>query len=726
MTLAFDHQVLDPAQSRLRLRTELVVAPHDDTTFVLEDPMSGKFFMVGAAEWSFLAQLDGTNTIAEAIGRAATQAGRQNALTEQEGVAVARWLLDQSLAQAVDSVLVLHQEGPKRKSTSAARFNPLAIRLGSMNPDRFLAAANKKLGWLWSKQLLMVWLCLGVGAAIKLSSYSTAWWALPRQILDSQNWIRMGLVWCVLKVIHESGHALSCRHFGIPVRRAGLLLIFFAPVPFVDVSASWRLASRWQRIVISAAGMYLELMVAFAALLYWTPDSAAPVDRLCVDLVLLAGLNTLVINGNPLMRFDGYYILADLVGVSNLYNRGQQRLGEFARYYLRGQDARPTQEPTFERLAVSSYGVLSFGWRLLAFVGIALSLVAKWSWWGGLAAIPVGWYWFGIPLPGRRPPKEDQGTSSRAAIRRQRIVLGVVGTCGLLFAAWLLSSAHVSAPAVVEYAPLTVLRSKASGFVTQVHVREGQKVEAGDLLLELVNDELANELKRVDIEIEQTLLRSRSYLNQNDLPKQQKELALLTSLEKKRNELKGQSDGLQVRSPCAATVASRDLEKLAGHYVEMGEVLLVLGAEDQKELLVSVASSDEKDFVAQLNEPVNVYRELSGAAIATGRLSHVEPRASENLPHAALGADSGGDVVVNLDKKVQDESGQQTYLALTSRLVAKVALDSVHSQHYRAGQRVTVSLPESTQTWGGKLIAAWRDYLTEVSAGERAVTGSGS
>src|SRR5262249_4157692 len=158
------------------------------------------------------------------------------------------------------------------------------------------------------------------------------------------------------------------------------------------------------------------------------------------------------------------------------------------------------------------------------------------------------------------------------------------------------------------------------------------------------NDELTNDLKRTEIEIEQALLRSRAHLNQNELPKQQKELALIVSLEKKRDELRVQQEGLQVRSPCAATIATRNVLRMAGHYVEMGEVLLILGAEDQKELLVSVASSDEKEFVSQLNESVNIYRELSRSVVGTGQLSLVEPRARENLPHAALGADSGGDV----------------------------------------------------------------------------------
>src|SRR5437870_3058116 len=102
MAETIDHQVLDPGQSRPRLRSDLVVLPHDSTSFVIEDPLSGRFFLVGAKEWSFISQLDGAETIAAAVGRSATQMGSQ-VLSEQEAISVARWLVDQGLARPVDA-----------------------------------------------------------------------------------------------------------------------------------------------------------------------------------------------------------------------------------------------------------------------------------------------------------------------------------------------------------------------------------------------------------------------------------------------------------------------------------------------------------------------------------------------------------------------------------------------------------------------------------------------
>lgn len=320
-----DHQILDPAQSRLCLRTDLVVLPHDAESFVIEDPLSGKFFLIGVKEWSFVSQLDGAQTISNAVGRSATHMGNE-ALSEQEAISVARWLVEQGLARPIDALTAAATEGkkhgPKKKPLP---FNPLAWKLPLGNPDQFLLAITPATRWLWSGWMLMAWLLLGAYAIGKIVAHAAELHSLPLEVLDQHNWLRMLIVYCVLKLFHELGHGLSCRHFGVPVRQAGVIFLLLAPMPFVDVSRAWRLPSRWQRIVISAAGMYIELLLAFVAICLWTPASLDALDRICIDVALLASLHTLAFNANPLMRFDGYYIFADALGIPNLYNESQQR-----------------------------------------------------------------------------------------------------------------------------------------------------------------------------------------------------------------------------------------------------------------------------------------------------------------------------------------------------------------------------------------------------------------
>lgn len=715
MAATFDHQILDPAQSRLRLRSDLVVTPHDNESFVVEDPLSAKFFLVGKLEWSFFTQIDGERTIAEAIGRAATQAPHGAALTEREGISVARWLVDQGLAKPVEAVIERSTEEAKA-AKPAARLNPFMIRLGTINPDETLRALDARLGWLWSKWFFAIWLVLGVTAACKLSSQWSHWNALPMQILDRDNWLRMGIVWCLLKLLHELGHGLSCRHFGIPVRNAGLLLIFLAPVPFVDVSGSWRLPSRGRRIVIAAAGMYLELFIAFTALLLWNPTSLAIFDRLCIDIVVVAGVNTLAFNANPLMRFDGYYILSDALGIPNLAVDSRRYLSNTASFWFRGLDVRNVSGSRFVNGAVRCYAVASTAWKCASFLGIALSLIAVWWWWGAAASVFVGWYWFGLSLPGRLRSKH-QPTRSIQGIRRQRIAYAAVAVAAVLLIAALFAPVGVSAPAVVEYAPLTALRAVADGFVTRIRVREGQTVAAGELLLEMTNDDLTSNLKRLEIEIEQSRVRSGAYLNQSELSKQQTELAHIESLEKQRNEIRSQRDGLRLYAPRLATIASSQVAVLEGRYFKKGEILLLLGTEDEKELLVSAASTDEKKFVSRLGRSVGLLRPYGNAESNMGRLVHVDPRVSETLQHLALGAGSGGDVPVRIEEQDRSKPDEALPRSLIPRIAAKVELDPETSRRFRAGQRLTVRLSEVYEPWGARLLKHWHEYLTELAAG---------
>jgi putative peptide zinc metalloprotease protein len=713
MTAAFDHQILDPAQAVLRMRGDLVVTPHDNATFVIEDPLSGKYFLVGSAEWSFITRIDGTASIGEAVGRAATDMPQGTALTEREGVSVSRWLVDQGLAQPVETMTAGGGDGPP--PTPKTPFNPFMIRLANFNPDSLLAALDARLGWLWSKEFLAVWFCLAAAATYKLVSNSTAWAALPTQILDRDNWLRLGVVWCALKVLHEFGHGLSCKHFGIPVRRAGLLLIFFAPVPFVDVSGSWRLSHRTSRLAISAAGMYLELLIASAAMLAWTPDSLEPFDRLCVDVVLLAGLNTVAFNANPLMRFDGYYIMADLVGIPNLAGESRRYASNIGRFWFKGLDVSDVAGSTFTRRFIKTYAIASLGWRVLTFLGIAVSLIARWSWWGLPASAAVGWFWFGLTLPKKG---ENQKPPSRSiqGHRRRRATAAVTAAAALLIVARLVAPAPISAPAVVEYAPLTVLRASAGGFVTKVSVGEGSVVEAGQVLLELSADDLTSDVKRLEIELEQARLRSRAYLTHDDLAKHQKEAAIVVSLEAQLREYHAQIDGLKLRAPCRATVVSNDVGALIGRYVEKGEALLTLGAEDQKELLVSASSSDEDSFTAHIGEPVSV-RRLYGGFNTDGVLSGVEPRIRDTLPHEALGADSGGEIPVTMQSAKRDASSEEELpKSVTPRIRATVQLDAEAAARLHAGQRVIVALEGRTDSWGGRMLRRWNDYLTEIAA----------
>lgn len=563
----------------------------------------------------------------------------------------------------------------------------------------------------------MIWLALAVTAIIKLAEHMSGWLAASTQVLDPGNWLRLGLVWAGLKFVHELGHALASERFGAAVSRAGLKLMMFAPVAFVDVTASWRLANRWQRIAIAASGMLVELAVTFVAVLLWTPGSSSLFDRLCVDIALLAGGHTLLFNLNPLMRFDGYFMLTDLLGIRNLAAEGSRHVTRLRRHWFGGVELPPLAESTARARGLLIYGLLAVAWRGVMLLTMIAGLVAKWESWGIVASAVLCWFWFGGALMFQTRSALG-GRATRRARRRQ--VLASAGASLLLIAlaTWLASPARVESPGVVEYAPLTLLRADARGFVESVAVDSGQTVEPGELLVVIRNDDLTLELQQLQAQREQTALQARLHLQQQELAQQQTLLAKLTSLDDRHAELLRQRDALTVRAPCRGTVVTRDLAALVGRYVKQGDVLLSLGDDEQKELIVSVVAADEHEYVAAVDQSLSVYRPANHGRSWRGTLAQVEPRARYELPHEALGANTGGPVVVRLATGSATDEKPTTFQSLEPRLIAKVVLDRETSRKLFAGERVTVAFRATEQSWARRWFESLSSYLHQLARNE--------
>ena len=131
----------------------------------------------------------------------------------------------------------------------------------------------------------------------------------------------IALIWVttiLIKSIHELGHGLTCKHFGGEVHEVGVMLLVFTPYFFVNVSDSWVMPDRNKRILISAAGIYVELVLASLATLLWAVVQPGALQQELWNIMVIASVSTLIFNANPLMRFDGYYIMTDWIEVPNL------------------------------------------------------------------------------------------------------------------------------------------------------------------------------------------------------------------------------------------------------------------------------------------------------------------------------------------------------------------------------------------------------------------------
>lgn len=716
-----DFSVLDPANAVLTLRPDLRFTPAEfdrEACYMIEDPLRGKFFRIGTDEFTLISFLDGKNTIAQAVGLS-SETLRESAFTENEAMSVCHWLLESQLAVcggAAQGERLAQSARKQAQSKLAASFNPMAMRLPLCNPTAILNRIAPWTNWIFDRPAVIGWCVVcAIGFLVAVSNRSELIQS-SSVLLDRDNWLRLAVVWLILKVLHEAAHGLACLHFGGNVPSAGVLLVMFTPLPFVDVTASWRFSSKWQRIATAAAGVYFEVFVAAVAIILWSWSTDSIVRNAALNVAATAGLTSVLINGNPLMRFDGYYILSDWLELPNLSASGQKYIASLFQRIV-GIEVPPDNRSPRTRRIIAVYAVASLVWRNLVYAGLLVVLYAMVSKLGAVLA------WTALLLaiaailvnPVRNVVRF---LGKQQTVSNKRLAAVAAGALGLvLLVAFLLARpGTVRTCGIVEYSPPTIVRSASPGLVREVKVRDGQTVEAGQVIAILENEDLKVELAHLRNQIEQSRLQQRMLRQTEETAKQQAEVAKNDSLEKKRLEIQHQVDGLIVRAPTAGQIIAHGLDSLPGRYLSVGDEIVVIGNEKSKEVILAAAQNDISSYIAQRGRPVKIRITGDEEDSFTADLSKIDPRASTKPPHPALGADAGGDLPVTSKRESPDSKKVESEL-LDPCFTGTVLLSAAQSLHLHAGQRVTVLFSSADQSWAGNLVMKVRKWIDDRLAG---------
>jgi putative peptide zinc metalloprotease protein len=717
MPAELDFSVLDPANAVLTLRGDLRITPCEfdrEACYMIEDPLRGKFFRVGADEFALISFLDGKNTIAQAVGLSAENL-RERAFTENEAMSVCHWLLESQLAVcggAAQGERLAQSAHKQAQNRLAAAVNPLAMRFPLCNPNAALSRIAPWTSWLFTPAAVIAWCVVcSIGVVIALGHRGELLQS-SSVLLDRDNWLRLAAVWLVLKILHEAAHGITCLHFGGNVPSAGVLLILFAPLPFIDVTASWRFPSKWQRIATAAAGVYFEVFVAALAIILWNWSNDAVVRHGALNVAVTAGVASLLVNGNPLMRFDGYYILADWLELPNLSGSGQKYIASLFQRVV-GIETPPDNRSPRTRRIVAVYAVASLVWRNMVYAGLLLVLYVMVSKLGPFVANAALCLAVAAILlnPVRTVVRFLRKQQTLSTKRLWIVAAGVLGIVAL--AAFLLTRpGTVRTYGIVEYSPPTIVRSASPGFVREVRIRDGDTVRAGDVIAVLENEELGVDLANIRNQIEQSRLQQRIHRQAEETAKEQAELAKNRSLEEKELEIRHQVEGLIVRAPIAGQIVAHDLDSLPGRYLSVGDEIVVIGNETSKEIILAAAQNDISSFISQLGEPVRVRVAGDEDNSFTASLTKIDPRASTQPPHAALGADAGGPLPVT-PKHDSTTSKKPESELLDPCFSGTVLLDEPQSLHLHSGQRVTVLFNSAEQSWAGSLVKRVRKWIDD-------------
>jgi putative peptide zinc metalloprotease protein len=476
-------------QGRLRARRDLVLTPSGDAT-VVKDPLSLEYFRLGDRESFLLRTLHEPMTVGDLTRRFQRQFPNERA-TGAQVLGFCASLYDCSL------LLSDAATDPRRPSGKAPWYaslvSPLAIRLPGLDPTPLLRVLWPFGAVLFSRafaaMLLLAAAVVGLGLLGKAEVLTQE---LSRMLdLFSPIHATMAvLAVVVVKAWHELGHAMACRRMGAECHEVGVLLLAFLPCLYCDVSDAWSLTSRWRRAVVALGGVYFELMLAVAAGAAWLVLAPGPLRMLSLYVVVVASVSTLLVNLNPLLRYDGYYVLADAWGVANLHMQSREALwGPLRRWVRRDHGAAEAFDASPRALA--AYGLAStvYGWFILGLIlwGLHHALAAAGFRAAGdlLVALSLG----GVAIFGLRRlvgllPRGADGRMF-GVLFRLGVVAGVAalalgGLASLPIDQTLHSVCRVESDAYADVV------SRSPG-VLRPHVRYGDVVDPGDLVAELVD-----------------------------------------------------------------------------------------------------------------------------------------------------------------------------------------------------------------------------------------------
>ncbi len=692
-----EHQ---PSLAKVKLRKEVThsLRSCDGEPFLLvHDPIRSQFYRLGVIDWRLASLFDGERTLRQVVAEADSVIGKDKA-PPADVSRLAGWLVQTGLAEIVEGSLTGKPQTvapgqswakPLQQTAKLGAWNPLFLKFSLPNPQPILQAIYPLTSWMFSSSFFLIWLSVCVFGCYSVFTQWTRFHSSLFDVFSSGQWLQLLVVWLVLKVLHELGHAVCCMRYGGRVTRWGLMFIMFSPIAWVDVTAAWSFRSKWQRAAVSAAGMYIEFFLAAIAAIVWANTTNPVVATVARNVVISASFTTLLFNLNFLMRFDGYFILTDLLDIQNLYESGQRYLQYFKRRHLFGMRATPMKFTGWKLHFIRLYAFGAMIWRLVFYVGIVIVAAHLFHGAGLVLAVFSGLLWFGVPFV-RMCLMFATGGSDADPVSRVRFATVSLASCLLFGGAMCLPwPGSTRAHGYVEYSPLHDLRVDRPGFVRKVHVSPGDVVAKDQVLLTMENPELVRELADLELQLRIQNVQRRVTHNDDDLASYSAAGNKVESLEEQRDQLASQIESLTVRAPIAGTVIANELDSLVGKFMTSGSDLLSVGSTGTKEVRLSIPQKEIETFRGSINAPVQLSIKGHRLRDRSATFSRVTPRATRRVLHPALAATSGGPLAVQ--PSADGEEGDSQVLVEAS-FEGIVAVPESLSDELHAGEICSISL----------------------------------
>ena len=678
---------------------------------VVQDPGSNQFFRLNEAAYEFAALLDGRRSVGQ-VWQTCNEHLGDSAPTQGEAIQLLGQLYSSNLLQAElppDAEGLFNRYRKRvRREVQGYLMNLLFVRIPLLDPDHFLDRWLGIFGRLYTWFGLVVWLAI-VGVGLYFVAGNTG--ELVRQagdVLKEDNLLLLYMSFILVAVFHEFSHAFACKRFGKDsgsggeVHVMGIMFLVFVPKPYVDASSSWAFRSKWRRVIVGAAGILTELAIASIAAVVWANTSEDSVTRaIAYNVMFLASVSTILFNGNPLLRYDGYYILSDLLEIANLGPRSRQYLYYLVKRYAWG--VKRAQNPAHtrgERVWLATYAVASTIYRFFIWGAILLFVADKFFVIGVMMALGAVITWVCVPIGKFIHYLGTSGELLRVRGRAVGSTLAVVA--GILLAIGFIPAAdRFRVEGVVEPVSMAVVHMEADGFVREF-LPSGQQADPdGEPLLiaenrELQAEHVVLEAMHRNLEARLRLARTENITMAQALGEQ------MTALDQQIERVAEQIELLKVKAPLKGTWVSPQIERRKGAYLRRGEKFGLVASLDDL-MIRATASQAVATLIQEAAEKVEIRLKDRPDIRLDGLTKQILPAGKEWLPSMALAISAGGSMPTVPDEQQGSKSAERFY-------EVHIGLDKAQVKYLLTGQRVVVRFEAPAKP----LMAQWWRSLLQL------------
>src|ERR1700722_15385474 len=646
------YRVID-LKPRLRAHTEIHRQRFRGAVwYLLQDHQTGQFHRLSPAAHLVLCLMDGRRTVSEIWTRVGETLGEDQPTQEE----IIRLLAQLHSADLLLSKLPPNMEELNERADSHTRRalmprirNPLALRFPLLDPDRFLTATLPFVRPLFTTAGLLGWIVLVmIGIVVGAMNFSALTSNVDDQLLTTQNVALMLLAYPLIKAFHELGHAYATKVWGGEIHEIGVMLLIFVPVPYVDASASAAFRNKWNRATVGAAGIMVEAALASIALLVWIGVEPGMVRAFAFNIILIGGVSTLLFNGNPLLKFDGYYVLSDLLEIPNLRTRANKYVIYLIQRYAFGIGGissvatAPGEAGWFAVYALSAaiyrlsilLTIALYVASKLFFVGIALAIasVATTLLWPVVKALK---FVVESPLLNRRP-------------RRAILVCSATPAAALVLLLAIPLPFNTIAQGVVWVGDQAAVRAMTDGFIAAVPVTSGSWVDPGTTLVAGEDTVLVQSTAVIEKHLNELHLRLEAAIPHD--------IVQANVLREQVRLTQGQLDlsrqhlaDLDLKAAKAGKFLVTDEADLPGRFLHKGDIVGYVIGEDDPIVRVVIPQNDIDPVRRNvLKIEVRAADDL-GHALPASILREV-PSATAEIPHLALSTVGGGQVLMDPSK----------------------------------------------------------------------------